>query len=440
MRKPHQYSAILLGTLSIIATIYACSYNTPAVFGDESDDPSGGGSGGGVGGDGGNNTGNNAGSGGGDANEDDPNTESGGSPPCSPDPDEDFDGDGYSINQGDCNDCDPNINPGAFDIPGNNQDDDCDGIKDNEVFLCDDDLAIADADAMNGARAIDLCRTTDADVEGTAKTWGVISAKYVKVDGTPGMADIAHGLLPSFGATALKSGARMLALSTGPARAQDQPGYPWSGTTTDNRTSSAPPQGYPMESPSCPGVITGECRDPAALELVIRVPTNAYSFSFDVNFFTAGFPINVCTKYNDHFVTMMWPKVTEYPNNNIAYDSEGNIITINSAEFRVCVPQKAGGKNYACDLGPDSLEGTGFIDAGYLGGTKHAATGWITNTTPVEPGSVITLRFAIWDAETGLLDSTVLIDAFRWHVEKVENPGFWPPIPPSQPPQLQSRD
>ena len=32
----------------------------------------------------------------------------------------------------------------------------------------------------------------------------------------------------------------------------------------------------------------------------------------------------------------------------------------------------------------------------------------------VQPGSIITLRFAIWDSGDGILDSLALIDNFRW--------------------------
>ena len=39
---------------------------------------------------------------------------------------------------------------------------------------------------------------------------------------------------------------------------------------------------------------------------------------------------------------------------------------------------------------------------------------------PVEGGSIITLRFTIWDAGDPVLDSLSLIDAFEW---LLEDPG-----------------
>ncbi|MCL2822441.1 MAG: putative metal-binding motif-containing protein [Polyangiaceae bacterium] len=335
--------------------------------------------------------------------------------PCTAGPHDDLDGDGWTIAQGDCNDCVASVNPGAFDVPGNNYDDDCDGIIDNGLADCDMGLAINDNDPMNGARAMDLCRTTTA----TDKNWGVLSAKYVKVDGTPGMADIGRGLLPSFGVNSPKRGSAMLALSTGAARGSGQPGF--STDDVEHGTKSNPPEGYPKESPACPGVQTGDCNDPAALELEIRVPTNARSFSFNLNFFTREFPVYICSQYNDFFVTMMWPQHPGLPDPNISFDADNNPISVNNSLLQVCEPQNAGGKNFPCPQGPASLAGTGFDGAGGIFDTqKHAATGWLLTSAPVTPGSIIKLRFAIWDSGDGVLDSTVLLDNFMWDTETVE--------------------
>jgi len=350
-------------------------------------------------------------------------------PTCNPkgDPDEDQDGDGYTPNQGDCNDCNASINPGAFDVPGNGIDDDCDGIKDNEVEVCDSDLAIDDDNPENGARAMDLCRFTDENAVGKNKTWGVIkgSAKYVKVDGTPGMNPIGHGLLPSFGVEKLWKGHRMLVLSTGAARAPGQPDYePPNGV--DHGTSGEPPEGYPKESEFCPDVVTGDCFDPAALELKIRVPTNAKSFSFNLDFYTYEYPDWICSQFNDFYVTLMWPKAPSLPDHNISFDSAGNSISVNNGLLQVCEPGTHKEKTFECPLGTDALKDTGFIDSA---DATHAATGWLVTEAPVEPGSIITLRFAVWDSGDFRLDSTVLIDNFKWDTETVEDIATIPAPP-----------
>jgi hypothetical protein len=49
-----------------------------------------------------------------------------------------------------------------------------------------------------------------------------------------------------------------------------------------------------------------------------------------------------------------------------------------------------------------------------------ASTGWLRTETPVAGGTIITLRFTIWDAGDAKLDSLSLIDSFEW---LLEDPG-----------------
>ena len=170
-------------------------------------------------------------------------------------------------------------------------------------------------------------------------------------------------------------------------------------------------EGYPKEFHACSGVATGPVKDPAALELDVRVPTNAVSFSFDLILFTHEFPRYICSKYNDFYVTMMWPKPPTLADPNISFDSVGNTISVNSALLQVCTPQTAKGKDFLCPLGPSLLQGTGF--------EGNAATGWLVTKAPVTPGSMVKLRFAIWDSADCVLDSTVLLDGFTWDLHPV---------------------
>lgn len=329
-------------------------------------------------------------------------------PACTP-TGTDADGDCFGEGDGDCDDGDPGVNPGAIDYAGNGLDEDCSGAAD-DLTACDSAITSSgDADPLNGARALGLCQLTTKD----EKKWGVIQAKWVMADGKTGMNDKSHGLLPSFGANTLpREGSRILALSSGTAREPGDPDYqPVTGA--DMGTDGLAPAGFPIDSPSCK-VITEKDKathDPAALEIAVRVPSNAKSFLIDFNYFTFEFPEYVCTKYNDFFVMLQFPAPKNAQSGNIAFDGEGNPVSVNNAYLRACSPQTAGGKQFDCPLGTGLLDKTGFED--------RAATGWLVTQSPVTPRGVITLRFAVWDMGDSVLDSTVLLDNLRFVPDEV---------------------
>jgi hypothetical protein len=368
----------------------------------------------------------------------------------------DHDGDGWSSAQGDCNDCNKFINPGAYDIPGNGIDEDCDGKPDDEPTGCDSTLTgPATTTGAQGAQAIDLCRNTTASPAMAMKTWGVISADYVLPDGTntpvadPDDGDPADyscsydtssfllglGILgPKFGTSnSTQQGMHMLGLSTGTARQPSDPGWVAANDNVgdgeypgfDKCYTSGAPTGFPGTTNACPGVTFGPAHDGAALRVVLRVPTNALTMAFDTNFFSYEFPDFVCSTYNDTFVVIMTPSPSGEPataNDNIAFDSMGNIISVNAGFLTVCDPgTKAGGTTYTCTEGPGKLAATGFgkdtTDTAMNGDMKdHASTDWLTTTVSVGQlaGQQITLLFAIWDSTDGVLDTTVLIDNIHW--------------------------
>ncbi|MCA9582421.1 MAG: putative metal-binding motif-containing protein [Myxococcales bacterium] len=329
--------------------------------------------------------------------------------------DTDDDGDGFTENEGDCNDNDRNANPGALDTIGNMVDEDCNDIPDDTETNCDAMITdVADNDPLNGARAIGLCKMA------SGSSWGVISARYVRADGSEGMAAASHGLLTNFGPNvAPREGARVLALSSGTARRPSDAGFrsPSGGGFiggADMGTTSATPTGFPVDFPAC-GVSTANdptANDPAALEVELRVPTNAKSLKFLFDFYTAEFPTYVCQEFNDFFVALQTPPPENAQHGNISFDTMNNSVSVNHGFLEVCSPQEAGGKNFPCTLGTDELSSTGY--------EGRAATGWLETVSPVEPGSVITLRFAIWDAGDHSLDSLVLIDGFEFSAEEDE--------------------
>ena len=338
----------------------------------------------------------------------------------STDMDVDSDGDGYPLKY-DCNECDPNINQGAFDVAGNGIDEDCNGTPDDEPVDCDNGLAMGSSDAFDGAKAIGLCKKATND-----QMWGVVSAKWVKPDGSNQSDNLGQGILPAFGVNATQTGKTMLAISSGTARGPNDSGYKAVSGYDKNYSHSAP-AGYPKESSSCSGGGGlggfGDSNDGAALKVVIRVPSNAQSFKYQQNFFTYEFPSFICSNYNDFFVTMMDPKPANLPDGNIAFDQDGNPISVNNSLLQVCKPQTAGGKQFGCPLGDSALAGTGF--------EGHAGTGWLTTTAPVDTvrGKEITLTWAIWDQGDGILDSTALIDDFAWSVDAADGTATVPSAP-----------
>lgn len=316
----------------------------------------------------------------------------------------------------------------AFDYPGNGRDEDCEGGDSPLEDPCDGPLLIQSADPLDGARALGLCRVTTED----SGEWGVLEARYTTADGAGELDDpLQVGLLSAFGQVTPREGERVLALSSGVARVPGQPEYtegcddfdvgPGLLGSGELGTPSAPPRGFPKESEAC-GVTGSELLyNAAALELRIRVPSNARALAFDSNFFTYEYPDFVCSEFNDFFAALLTPlpaSLQGRDDDNIVFDQDGNPVSVNFSFLQVCEPGEQEGRTFTCPQGPQSLQGTGFGTEAACGpgdlGVPRGASGWLRTVAPVEPGSIITLRFAIWDSGDGDLDSTVLVDHFRW--------------------------
>ncbi|MBM4419905.1 MAG: hypothetical protein FJ033_16600 [Chloroflexi bacterium] len=75
-------------------------------------------------------------------------------------------------------------------------------------------------------------------------------------------------------------------------------------------------------------------------------------------------------------------------------------IQICPGNFKNCGP---------CPLGTAELSGTGFEINNTGGGTS-----WLTSASPVVPGETVALDFLLFDVADGILDTSVLLDDFRW--------------------------
>jgi hypothetical protein len=337
-------------------------------------------------------------------------------------PDEDHDGDGWSVSDGDCNDCDINANPGAYDVADNGVDEDCSGEADDEVVSCDQSIALLTNVPEDGARAIGLCRLAKENPTApTDRSWGVVASSFVLADGTVGMNYASRGVLADFGPNVRpQEGSALLALSSAAARRPGDSDYT-SPIGGDMGTSAPTPTGWPRDFPSCPQPIDPipVANDSAALSLRIRVPTNAHALSFRFSFYTTEFPAWVCHQYNDYFVALLASSADNplMQGGNISFDGQGNPISVNTALLDVCRPQVVDGKPFGCSLGDAALAGNGFGPSSDEP-RGHGATGWLETSAAVVPGELIELRFAIWDAGDHTQGSTVLIDDFRWRAEE----------------------
>jgi hypothetical protein len=375
------------------------------------------------------------------------------------DEDVDEDNDGITTCEGDCCDStecsDPAIvNAGAFDAPGNNFDDDCNGVVDDATLVCDTGLASNTTSAMDFAKAIELCQQTTVG----EKKWGVISAKLVLANGSGTPAAKAHAIRPKFGTNVLpKGGTSVALLSTGAAAAIGDTNPAWQDfqdtpSTTGNGTESGFPADFVAANggslPNAPGCAEPDgdtALDPVMLELEVRVPTNAKSFTLDTNFFSSEFPEYTCSPFNDFFVVLLDSAYAGQPANptdkNLAFYTPAgstmkypvgvNLASGDTGLFTQCINGETGcamlgsGTISTC-TGTDQLLGTG-LDAADSGSCdtnskQGGGTGWLQTSGNVVGGEIIKLRIAIWDTSDHILDSIAVIDHFQWSVEAAQ-PG-----------------
>jgi hypothetical protein len=379
----------------------------------------------------------------------------------------DLDGDGWGACSGDCCDvagpacADPKlVNPGAFEVAGNQVDDDCDGTVDNPLAACDNGLASNSSNAVDYAKAIDLCQTTVESPPLAQKKWGVIGAQLLLANGSGTPNANSRAIRPGFGtAIAPKAGTRLAVLSTGRAADSNDtnPSFAAFQGGQNMGTSSGVPAdwlaangGNFPNAPGCPDPQGGNtAHDPILLKIRIRVPTNAQSFSLSTYFFSSEYPEWVCSPFNDFFVALLDSTWNGNPKNptdkNLAfydpppvgppyYPVGVNLAFGNTGLFRQCLNGPTGcgggsvaGTTTAC-TGINELAGTGFdtvnppsqfpADPGWCGSSNRlgGGTGWLVTRGNLNGGETIEIRFAVWDTGDPWYDSLVLLDNWAWSV------------------------
>ena len=337
----------------------------------------------------------------------------------------DGDLDGYA-REDDCDDANAQVNPGALELPGDGLDNDCDGVKDDAPAECDTGLSLASADALDFARSLGICRTTKPDAKGKERRWGVISATLETTDGKGAPMPRQYGVQPRWGSNVLpRAGGSLVALSTGAARTPDQPDYkafPKGVDATSNV--NEPPSGWPKNTKGCPASSRKTAQDSVVLHLVVRVPTNVDAFQFDFDFYTSEYVEYVCQAYNDTFVAILSSKAAlpASADGNVSFTGDGDPVNVNSGFFGACSPDSWLGKSFDCPLGTRELVGTGFdaTPSSLTSPARNGATGWLRTTAKVVAGEEIDLRFMIWNTGDHWLQSSVLLDAFRWEPAPVD--------------------
>ena len=131
--------------------------------------------------------------------------------------------------------------------------------------------------------------------------------------------------------------------------------------------------------------------DYVEMRVVLDVPDDVISISYDFAFFTTEWPFYAGSGFNDMYVGWL---ESENWTGNISFDAAGNPISLN-----------AGFLEYT-DNGGGLAEFAGTCMA------RHAGTGWLTSTVGVTPGENITVVFAIFDLSDSILDSYAFIDNF----------------------------
>jgi hypothetical protein len=373
---------------------------------------------------------------------------------------DDCDGDGYSP-PADCNDEDPLINPEAYDFLADNVDNDCDGKVDDPVLTCETIPSSPPGTPTDFARAADLCAQNSQTHAGTVFD-PLVRAEWGQVQGLgPGQTlwtsmtkpTIQTAIASSLGSNTARQGKTMVGLANGPwaaadprdSAALDPSGFQLSDACSD----------IPLMGTDCASLTNGSAsggvnvQDWAELALTVHVPSNVKSVVFDFAFWSSEFSQWWDSAANDAFFVLVTSK--ELAGQNVARDSHGLAVTVNSGYFQLC-PAPPGPAMLAEPTAIENCVGVGgdpsqmifgsLAGSGYDGAAKSTndtvaamngdlfiyggGSGWLTTKFAVTPGEQIQMRVIIADTFDGLKDSAVLFDNMRW--EAASETGVGRPV------------
>ena len=282
---------------------------------------------------------------------------------------------------------------------------------------CETGISGSSTNAYDYAKAIGICKTTTED----SNDWGLIDAQILTPTGNSSNVHTgSNGLLSALGNVIKpKEGSLMLALTSSKLVGTKISDTSYSGGTTSGAPGdwvAANGGSFPSADSCSSSGTSGSVNDAVMLQMRIRTPKTAKSFSFNIYFLTIEYPTWICSQYNDFFIALLDsgytssdPNLQNPKDKNLAMDAAGNPVGVNLAPsglFTQCSPVSSYPATQESCKGTEELEGTGF--------EGHGGTGWLTTRGNVVGGEVITLRLAIWDLSDHALDSLVLIDNFKW--------------------------
>jgi len=360
--------------------------------------------------------------------------------------DPDCDGDGYRVSE-DCDDKDGTINPDAYDFPDDGIDNDCDGTKDNPVTECE-----AGTDILRYARAADLCKQRSVSKKYGGIYDPIFAVEYGQVSGGFGTSKTRETntkVVPQFGNNKPRRGTSLFGMQSGPLLTEKpREAKPQDGLPVQNACAAIPLNADDCKSLTngtspLPGFGNATVADYQEVRMKIRVPSNAKAMVFDFAFFSTEFNEYWNSPFNDAFFVLVTN--TKIKGANVAKDSKGVALTVNSGFFQLCPAppgpsglSKPAALSAAPCVGVDgdatksifgTLKGT-FFDGAGIGSTDDTistssdagtskyiyggGSGWLTTKFEVTPGESMVVRFIVHDTSDGALDSAAIVDNIRW--------------------------